>query len=172
MTTTHTAAPPKWEAVKSEWPGAWNVRPVHPDGAGYGAFAFNLTEPEARAIAIAPALLATLQKASALLHELRAHDLTDPDSESTMAEIEAALAGQAIPPSGETETVLSTFTAFCQEADGSGTIWIQAVQAADLESAKAVAIAECAAAWEFEPAQVHCLGIAAGDVEILHWEDF
>jgi hypothetical protein len=50
------------------------------------------------------ALLATLQKASDLLHELRAHDLTDPDSESTMAEIEAALAGQAIPPSGETET--------------------------------------------------------------------
>jgi predicted protein tyrosine phosphatase len=48
-------------------------------------------------------LLATLQKANDLLHELRAHDLTDPDSESTMAEIEAALAGQAIPPVGETE---------------------------------------------------------------------
>ena len=63
------------------------------------------------------------------------------------------------------------FTAFCQEESGQGTIWIEAVEAEDLESAIKVAQQECAEAWEYDPDDVHVLGVAEGDVKILHWED-
>lgn len=66
---------------------------------------------------------------------------------------------------------MATFTAFCQQANGRGTIWIQAVEAETLEDAIPTAINDCAEAWGYDPQAVHCLGIAVGDVEILHWQD-
>lgn len=66
---------------------------------------------------------------------------------------------------------LQTFTAFCQEAGGGGTIWIDQVQAESPELAADLAAINCAADWEFEPDAVHVLGIARGNVEILLWED-
>ena len=65
----------------------------------------------------------------------------------------------------------NTFTAFCQEKSGRGTIWIEAVKAHNVEHAIAVAREECAEAWEKEPEDIHVLGIAEGDITILHWED-
>ncbi len=67
---------------------------------------------------------------------------------------------------------LPTFTIFCQQSDGRGTIHIASLEAADLESAIAAGITTCAEDWDEEnPANIHCLGVAQGDVEILHWED-
>lgn len=66
---------------------------------------------------------------------------------------------------------MATFTAFCQDVDGRGTIWIADVQAGSVADAIAAAIIACASDWETNTDSVHCLGIAAGDVEILHWED-
>jgi len=63
------------------------------------------------------------------------------------------------------------FTGFCQETDGSGTIWIGQVWAEDLEAAQLEAREMCAQDWGYEVEQVHCLGIAEGNVTILHWED-
>lgn len=65
---------------------------------------------------------------------------------------------------------LSTYTGFCQSKDGTGTIWIEA-----FESTRELAIHEakrlCAKAWDVDPDDIHVLGIAEGDVNILHWED-
>lgn len=66
---------------------------------------------------------------------------------------------------------MATFTAFCQDVNGRGTVWIDTVQAGSVADAIAAAFIACASAWETEPDSIHCLGIAAGDVEILHWED-
>lgn len=63
------------------------------------------------------------------------------------------------------------YTAFCQEKGGSGTIWISQVEAPDTDKAVDAAIASCAADWEYDPEDVHCLGIAAGNVNIVFWED-
>ncbi len=74
--------------------------------------------------------------------------------------------------------VVPTFTAFCQEAGGQGTIHIVAVEADELEDAITAAKQQCIADWSSHPDDnrwnmetVHCLGVAAGDVEILHWHD-
>ena len=64
-----------------------------------------------------------------------------------------------------------TFTAFCQDANGTGTIWIDKVQATSIEKAATVARETCAQDWGCDPEQVHCLGLATGDVQIVHWED-
>lgn len=64
-----------------------------------------------------------------------------------------------------------TFTAFCQEDTGEGTIWIESFDSAGLEEAKEEAIALCAEAWGWPVERIHLLGIAEGDVKILHWED-
>jgi hypothetical protein len=74
----------------------------------------------------------------------------------------------------------STFTVFCQQADQLGTVHIDSVEASDLESAIQVGRAQCLADWNgdnsgsqapFTLEDIHCLGVAAGDVRILHWED-
>jgi len=73
-----------------------------------------------------------------------------------------------------------TFTVFCQQADQLGTIHIDSVEAADLESAILAGREQCLADWNGETSganapftldDIHCLGVAEGDVNILHWQD-
>ena len=64
---------------------------------------------------------------------------------------------------------MKTFTVFCQQADGIGTIWIQAVDAADLDEAKKVGRDACAIDWCCGVDEVCVLGVAEGDVHILYW---
>ena len=75
-----------------------------------------------------------------------------------------------------------TFTAFCQEADGTGTIWIGAVEVEATDKSDAIdkaaeqAVAECADDWGgedcgFNAETVHCLGLAEGNVKIAMWDD-
>ena len=73
-----------------------------------------------------------------------------------------------------------TFTVFCQQADQLGTVHIDAVQALDLEAAILAGRQQCLADWnggaadEIAPfclEDIHCLGVAEGNIEILHWED-
>lgn len=64
---------------------------------------------------------------------------------------------------------MKTFTAFCMQDDGEGTIWIDTVRAIDTESAKIQAVLDCAAALAHDPDSIDCIGLAAGDVEILDW---
>ena len=67
---------------------------------------------------------------------------------------------------------MKAFTAFCQDLDGSGTVWIASFEAPNLAAAKQLAREKCAADWGYEdPDHVHVLGIAKGNVNILHWED-
>ena len=96
-----------------------------------------------------------------------------------------AVIAQASAPS------IPRFTVFCQEAGCSGdTVHISTHEAADLESAILAGKQQCLkdrssgsggeeggekgegdgeSPWNLK--SVHCLGVAAGDVEILHWED-
>ncbi len=80
----------------------------------------------------------------------------------------------------DTTPSAASFTVFCQEAGGSGTIHIDTVEAADLESAIIAGKQQCIDDWSAgtEPGEnpwtmenVHCLGIAEGDISILHWQD-
>jgi len=64
---------------------------------------------------------------------------------------------------------LQTFTAFCREANGEGTTWIQAVTAMDIDNAREAAELACAAAWGYK--DVVCIGLAKGDITIEFWED-
>lgn len=63
------------------------------------------------------------------------------------------------------------FTGFCQETSGTGTIWIESVPARNLRDARKEARLRCADAWGWPTDRVHVLGIAEGEVKILHWED-
>ncbi len=74
----------------------------------------------------------------------------------------------------------STFTVFCQQADLLGTIHIDTVEATDLDSAIQAGRQQCLADWNggasranapFTLEDIHCLGVAEGDVTILHWKD-
>ena len=70
-----------------------------------------------------------------------------------------------------------TFTVFCQQAGGGGTIHIDSVDAADLDSAILAGRKQCLKDWNggktgsLSLDDIHCLGVAEGDVCILHWED-
>ena len=76
--------------------------------------------------------------------------------------------------------MITTFTVFCQQADQLGTIHIDSVEAVDLASAIQAGREQCLADWNggstgtdapFTLEDIHCLGVAEGDVRILHWED-
>ena len=75
---------------------------------------------------------------------------------------------------------LPTFTVFCQQRDQLGTIHIDTVGAADLESAILAGREQCLSDWNgdsspedapFKLEDIHCLGVSEGDINILHWED-
>ncbi|MBN8459826.1 MAG: hypothetical protein J0M04_18505 [Verrucomicrobia bacterium] len=75
---------------------------------------------------------------------------------------------------------LPTFTVFCQQGDQIGTTHIAPVEAADLESAILAGREQCLSDWNggFSPGNapftlddIHCLGVAEGDIRILHWQD-
>ncbi len=67
---------------------------------------------------------------------------------------------------------MNLYTAFCQGADGRGTLWIDTVEAESVDEAVQLAIEHCANNWDCGEDEVHCLGIAGGDVDILFWDDF
>lgn len=72
---------------------------------------------------------------------------------------------------------MNTYTAFCQEDDGTGTIWIAPVKAESMEAAKEQAVKDCARDWGRDGDDwkdgngIHLLGLAAGDVKIIEWND-
>ena len=74
----------------------------------------------------------------------------------------------------------TTFTVFCQESGGTGTIHIASVEAADLEAAIIAGKQQCIDDWsvgstpdesQWNQETVHCLGVAAGNIDIFYWED-
>jgi hypothetical protein len=73
---------------------------------------------------------------------------------------------------------LKTFTAFCRDEDGTGTVWIDTVEAVSKVAAKKVARKKCAQDWGWlwrdkqGPSwkNVKCIGIAKGTIDILFWE--
>ena len=84
-------------------------------------------------------------------------------------------------PSVPTTPPIPRFTVFCQEAGCPGdTVHIASHAVADLEAAIIAGKQQCIKDWSTGLKEgeiprnlesVHCLGVAAGDVEILHWED-
>lgn len=68
-------------------------------------------------------------------------------------------------------TTSTRYTAFCREADGSGTTWIGPCEGDTPEEALEDARESCASDWGFDVEDVKCIGLAAGDVDIVLWED-
>jgi hypothetical protein len=73
---------------------------------------------------------------------------------------------------------MKTYTVFCRHVTGEGTTFIEAVQTHDIEAAMLAGRLACYEAWNdgstspnYELDDIECFGIAAGDVEILHWQD-
>ncbi len=67
---------------------------------------------------------------------------------------------------------LKTYTAFCRDAERAHpTTWIGNVEATSVKQAKQKARKACAEDWQCKAVEVHVMGIAAGDVTILEWED-
>ena len=69
---------------------------------------------------------------------------------------------------------MKTYTAFCQESSGEGTIWIEAITVNDDDSIDQVALQAmkaCADAWGGDEEDVRCLGLLDGDCKVVHWED-
>lgn len=72
---------------------------------------------------------------------------------------------------------IKTYTAWCQQSNGTGTIWIGKVDAPSgttLDSIRLSAIQACAIDWGWDGEQegdIHCLGIARGDVDLVYWDD-
>lgn len=66
---------------------------------------------------------------------------------------------------------MNTYTVFCCDPCGGGTVWIDNVEASTLARAKKIGREKCAADWSCKPSEVHVLGVAYGDVDIAFWED-
>lgn len=74
-------------------------------------------------------------------------------------------------PRPDNAPVMSTFTAFCQASNGSGTIWINETEGRTIEEAIEAAIDGCAYDWATDVKDIHCLGLIPGVVSPVYWED-
>lgn len=63
------------------------------------------------------------------------------------------------------------FTVFCRERSNLGTTWIQAVEAASCIEAAEAGLQDCSHNWGMDQSEIRVIGVAAGDIDILHWED-
>lgn len=124
----------------------------------------NLTDAEAVHGAYTKALRGSELHRKAMSLTLTASNVSAPAADVEPAS-DAALSGADDMP---------VFTIFVQQADGRGTVHISAHAAATREAAVRAAIAETLDDWdwlEHGEDSVHVLGAAAGDVEILAWDD-
>ena len=65
-----------------------------------------------------------------------------------------------------------TYTVFCVDDTGTHpTTHVSCHHAASVEAAKLAALHETADDWACDPNDVRALGVAAGNVTILEWED-
>ena len=131
----------------------------------------------------APAMLAALQE---LVRCVRGGDETAgfsmddalEDADNAIAAATGSPTGGAEPasPTDDTEAEAQTYTAFCQQSDGCGTIWIDTVEVPagtdnPIRDARERAIAACSFDWNYDPASVHCLGLVLGDATVCYWDD-
>lgn len=76
------------------------------------------------------------------------------------------------------------YTTFCREDNDQGTTHITCVEADSLEGAMRLGVEQCCNDWNgecganeddhvpcYSSDNVICIGVIAGDVEILYWED-
>ncbi len=66
---------------------------------------------------------------------------------------------------------MNTYTVWCQDSSGTGTIWIGTVDADSVEDAMEVGRSECHESWDGSIDAIHVLGVAEGYVRIKFWED-
>lgn len=66
---------------------------------------------------------------------------------------------------------MNTYTVWCQDSSGTGTIWIGTVDADSVEGAMEAGRSDCHEAWDGSIDAIHVLGVAYGEVNILYWED-
>ena len=67
---------------------------------------------------------------------------------------------------------IKNFTVFCQDVNGLGTTWIEAVAADSKEAAADIAVVKCAEDWGRDNHRnIRVLGIIEGDVKVAYWED-
>lgn len=66
---------------------------------------------------------------------------------------------------------MKAYTVFIREADNTGTTFISSAEAATREEAVAAVLEECRECWGDYSGDLHVLGVAAGDIEILVWDD-
>lgn len=92
------------------------------------------------------------------------HGLFPDDDGAIQRAVEDAEAALEEPPA-------KFFTVWVTDANEHGTHFVQAFQAVDIETAKAEAIAECADCWGYDPADLHILGVADGNVHLLEWDE-
>lgn len=68
-------------------------------------------------------------------------------------------------------TSLASYTVFVRQANGQGTTHVSAHDAASPAEAEQLALAETAADWSDEVDSLAVLGVIAGDVDLLSWDD-
>lgn len=69
------------------------------------------------------------------------------------------------------ESEKRTFTVFCREASGDGTIFISSAEGICAEEAARKVLDECAEAWGMNSGAIDVIGIATGNVQIVDWQD-
>lgn len=69
---------------------------------------------------------------------------------------------------------MDNYTVFCKDVDGTGTTWIDYVEATSVEDAMVKGRAKCRQDWGeecYELEDIQVVGVAEGIITILHWYD-
>jgi hypothetical protein len=105
----------------------------------------------------------------------RAKYSSDPDCRKHWANV-AAHAAETM--ATVARVIPESWTVWVQSADRTGTVWVDCIEAKDVEQAKLDALNQCAAAWSdhdggttYKMDDLHIVGVAVGNVHLIEWND-
>ena len=66
---------------------------------------------------------------------------------------------------------MRTFTVFCMDSSRTGTTYIGSDEGSTWQEAALKVRATCAEEWSASPDEIEVIGVAAGEVNIIVWDD-
>lgn len=115
--------------------------------------------------------MSTIEKLVEALRIIDGLAVCPPKAKDELRRQMSAVARTALAAYDAEQAAQPSFTVFCRESTGEGTIYIESAQAATWREAADEVHATCAESWDMGADEIDVIGVVRGDVDVIAWDD-